>query len=76
MFQEVWNYICELFTTLFNFFVHKETSMDKPAVLILMFIVIGVTLIFALGRKSKGKSLASPLLFTIAILLTIFTVTY
>lgn len=50
--------------------------MDKPAVLILMFIVIGVTLIFALGKKSKGKSLASPLLFTIAILLTIFTVTY
>ena len=75
MIQEIWNYMVELFTRIYRFFVFKETALDKPLVYVIMFTVIAALLAYSIGKKSKN-ALHSPFLFVLAVALTLFTVTF
>ena len=75
MFEETWNLIKEWFNKLFRFFAYGETGLDKQGIYVVMFLVIGVLFVLSLSlKRGKGRPINSPILFIVAIALTIFTV--
>ncbi len=74
---EVWESIKSFFVKVFRFFVYKETSIDLFGVYLILFVTIGALMLIALTKGGgKGKGINSPTAFVLAILLTIFTLTY
>ncbi len=76
MLESVFQSIIDLFVKIYRFFVYKETTLDRSGVYLIMFIVIGFLLIFALNKKKSKGEMHNPVLFVIAVALTIFTLTY
>ncbi len=75
MLESVWNTIKECFTKIYRFFAYGETELDKSGIYLIMFMVIGILFILSLSvKRGKGRAINSPILFILAIALTIFTV--
>ncbi len=76
MLGSVFQSVIDFFVSIYRFFVYKETTLDRSGVYIIMFLVIGFLLIFALNKKKSKGEIHSPFLFLVATALLIFTVTY
>ncbi|MBE5735466.1 MAG: hypothetical protein E7361_03380 [Clostridiales bacterium] len=76
MLESVFQSVADFFVKIYRFFVYKETTLDRSGVYIIMFLVIGFLLIFALNKKKSKGEMHSPFLFLVATALLIFTITY
>lgn len=76
MLESAFQSVVDFFVSIYRFFVYKETTLDRSGVYLIMFMVIGFLLIFALNKKKSKGEMHSPFLFLIATALTIFTLTY